>query len=75
LQSEEVLHDARHETALPSHTRFPQLFFGSVPARTVAQVPSGCPVRTALQAWHPPVQALLQQTPPAQEPEEQSAFT
>jgi len=39
-----------------------------VPLVTAAQVPSVPPVSAAVQAWHEPVHALLQQTPSAQKP-------
>lgn len=43
---------------------------GSLPSETLVQVPSAWPVSAVEQAWHfEPVQATLQQTPSAQNPE------
>jgi len=39
-----------------------------VPASWLAHVPFAAPVRTFVHAWQVPVQALLQHTPPAQNP-------
>jgi hypothetical protein len=49
---------------------------GSLPATIAPQTPSlPCPFFAAVQAWHVPLHAELQQTPSAQNPEAQSPFT
>jgi hypothetical protein len=71
----------RHAPAPSQKPSLPQLFLslsvqsssGSVPALTGRQRPSSLSFLALLQAWHPPAQALSQQTPSTQNPEVHSA--
>jgi len=68
LQSVSAAHAARHAAAVPLHQVVPHSVAGSVPACTVAHVPStGAPAPT-VQASQVPSQARLQHTPSAQKP-------